>query len=478
MISLIKNELKKIFSKTAIYVVLLITIAICITSNIMNKRVEKIDTTYSEQETEMYQSGLDIAKSNGDEAYEIECQSYIDSRKIASKYDEDSWQRYIIANKLKDKISDMLRTKDKDPESYAIYKEEYDKIMKSLENDDWKSFVQEELVDINMQLETATEGEYKEDLKNQKQVLEWRLEKNIPYGSKNINAYLQAWISSKAEIRQMEKQNYLSYDSKKMLQEHKETVEVCEYAIKNNINSNITKAGNSQLKWSLSDNANILLLDVFSDYGFFIILTVVIIAGTIVSEEFNKGTIKLLLVRPYKRTKILIAKFLTCMIMLVISIISLAIIQTIVGGIIYGFESYGEKIIMYNFNSNSIEKIATIRYLIMNAIAMLPQYILLMTLAFAISTVLTNTPMAIALPILGIFGSEIINALLYTNFEKAKFLLYFVTPNWDLSMYAFGKLPMFEGLTLGFSISICVIYFAILLGMSILTFKNRDIKNI
>ena len=111
--------------------------------------------------------------------------------------------------------------------------------------------------------------------------------------------------------------------------------------------------------------------------------------------------------------------------MLVISIISLAIIQTIVGGIIYGFESYGEKIIMYNFNSNSIEKIATIRYLIMNAIAMLPQYILLMTLAFAISTVLTNTPMAIALPILGIFGSEIINALLYTNFEKAKIFIIF-----------------------------------------------------
>ena len=29
------------------------------------------------------------------------------------------------------------------------------------------------------------------------------------------------------------------------------------------------------------------------------------IAGTIVSEEFNKGTIKLLLVRPYSRNKIL-----------------------------------------------------------------------------------------------------------------------------------------------------------------------------
>lgn len=478
MISLIKNELKKIFSKTSVYVILFVTIGVCIASNVMSKKFERVDVPYSDQENEMYQSELNVAKSNGDEAYAIECQSYIESRTIATKYEEDSWQRYIIANKLKNIISDMLRTKDKDPESYAIYKEEYDKIIKRLEENDWRSFVEEELADINLQLEVESEGENKENLKDQKQVLEWRLEKNIPYGSNDINTYLQAWISSKTEIRQKEKQNYLSYDSKKTLQEHKETVEVCEYAIKNNINSNITKAGNVQLSMSLSNNANSILLNVFSDYGFFVLITVVIIAGTIVSEEFNKGTIKLLLVRPYKRTKILIAKFLTCIIMLFISLISLVVIQAIVGGIIYGFESYGEKIIMYNFNSNCIEKITAIRYLIMSALAVLPQYLLLMTLAFTISTTLTNTPMAIALPLLGSLGAGIIDALLYNNFEKAKILLYFVTPNWDLSMYAFGKLPTFEGLTLGFSISICVIYLIALLWISILSFKKRDIKNI
>lgn len=478
MISLIKNELKKIFSKTSVYVILFVTIGVCIASNVMSKKFERLDVPYSDQENEMYQSELNVAKSNGDEAYAIECQSYIESKTIATKYKEDSWQRYIIANKLKNIISDMLRTKDKDPESYAIYKEEYDKIMKRLEENEWRSFVEEELADINVQLEAESEGENKENLKDQKQVLEWRLEKNIPYGSNDINTYLQAWISSKTEIRQKEKQNYLSYDSKKTLQEHKEAVEVCEYAIKNNINSNITKAGNVQLSMSLSNNANSILLNVFSDYGFFVLITVVIIAGTIVSEEFNKGTIKLLLVRPYKRTKILIAKFLTCIIMLFISLISLVVIQAIVGGIIYGFESYGEKIIMYNFNSNCIEKITAIRYLIMSALAVLPQYLLLMTLAFTISTTLTNTPMAIALPLLGSLGAGIIDALLYNNFEKAKILLYFVTPNWDLSMYAFGKLPTFEGLTLGFSISICVIYLIVLLWISILSFKKRDIKNI
>lgn len=232
------------------------------------------------------------------------------------------------------------------------------------------------------------------------------------------------------------------------------------------------------LQWELSSNAQITLLGVFSDYSFFIILAIVIIAGTIVSEEFNKGTIKLLLVRPYSRVKILLAKFITCLIVLLISLISVAIIQTIVGGIIFGFESYGNEIVMYNYTNSSIEIVSTLQYLSIAALSILPEYLLLMTLAFTISTALTNTPMAIAVPLLGIIGAEMINGLVLNIYRKAEIALYFVTPHWDLSMYAFGKLPTYEGVTLGFSISICVIYFAILLGISILTFKNRDIKNI
>ena len=38
----------------------------------------------------------------------------------------------------------------------------------------------------------------------------------------------------------------------------------------------------------------------------FILIISIVISGSIVSTEFDKGTIKLLLVRPFKRNKILL----------------------------------------------------------------------------------------------------------------------------------------------------------------------------
>ena len=103
-------------------------------------------------------------------------------------------------------------------------------------------------------------------------------------------------------------------------------------------------------------------------------------------------------------------------------------------------------------------------------------YILLLTLAFACSTIFANTALAVAVPFLGYIASSIINqfALLY----KLDWIKYFVTPNWDLSYYLFGGLPLFKGLTAPFSILICVLYLAILLILSLVVFKKRDIKNI
>ena len=74
-------------------------------------------------------------------------------------------------------------------------------------------------------------------------------------------------------------------------------------------------------------------------------------------------------------------------------------------------------------------------------------------------------------------GAEIINEIAY-HFEKAKFLRFFVTPNWDLSIFLFGKLPEFEPISFWFSISICLIYFVIMMFMSIIVFNKREIKNI
>ena len=82
----------------------------------------------------------------------------------------------------------------------------------------------------------------------------------------------------------------------------------------------------------------------------------------------------------------------------------------------------------------------------------------------------------VSIPFLGYIGANIINqlALLY----NIKQVIYFVTPNWDLSCYLFGGSPLFKELTPAFSIIVCVIYLIIMLVLNCIVFKKRDIKNI
>ena len=183
------------------------------------------------------------------------------------------------------------------------------------------------------------------------------------------------------------------------------------------------------------------------------------------------------MVRPYSRVKILLSKYITCLIVLICSIIFVALMQTVVGGIVYGFDSYKNPTVMYNYTTNSLNVVSMTGALATMAVAILPKLILLMTLAFTLSTVITNTPVAIAIPLLGSMVESIINQLAIM-YEKANFLKYFVTPNWDFSQYLYGSLPQMKGITLEFSVCICLAYFIVMMALSIWNFKNKNIKNI
>lgn len=98
--------------------------------------------------------------------------------------------------------------------------------------------------------------------------------------------------------------------------------------------------------------------------------------------------------------------------------------------------------------------------------------ILLSTLAFALSTIFTNSALAITIALLGYMAPSIINMLVIQY--KVTFMQYFVTMNWDLSGYLFGNLPAMEGM----SIITCLIYFLIMIIPTFIIFKKKNIKNI
>ena len=63
------------------------------------------------------------------------------------------------------------------------------------------------------------------------------------------------------------------------------------------------------------------------------------------------------------------------------------------------------------------------------------------------------------------------------SYEKIRaFIKFFVTPNWDFTEFLFGKMPQIEGTSLLFSMTICIVYFVIMLIASIEIFKRKDIN--
>lgn len=392
--------------------------------------------------------------------------------KLMQKYGFDSWQTSVIGSEIG--CHSYLYTMNTytynkgnlSKDSYDEAKSNYDKFIAKLDEGDWKYFAVYQLKDVEEQIANAksTDSGNLNNLYTQKQILEWRIDKNIAYGSDYLNTCLDDYADASYTFNEYKQKKNPTYSEKITYYKNLKTLNVSKYYIENNIN-NI----------SSSDN-RASLLDLFDNYELFILVFVIMIAGGIVSDEFSKGTIKMLLVRPYHRCKILLSKFIVCILMLIFIMLFVAIGQFIVGGIILGFDSLNVPAIIYNYATSQIQTMSIPMYIIITGLAKLPMYILLMTLAFACSTIFINTAVSIVIPLLGYMGSSIINqlALVY----DLKFVNYFVTPNWDLTSYFFGGIPQFEGLTINFSIGICLVYFAIMLLASFAVFKNKNIKNI
>ena len=486
MNSLIKNELTKIFKKKAIYILLFVTLAFIILSNCIYKYFygNSSYSYYSDSYVEYAKqeiNNLDPDKPSDTKMY-IEYKTAIDVSEMMKQYNNDAWQVQIIASTLESYINERntyLYGAEKNEEQANKINEQINELSNKLKNDDWKYFANEELQKAQEKLKTleneknTTEDKQKlesleTEIKNAKidlEVAEYRVDEDIKYGYDYMNTALSTYQQQSYIIAQVENSNEeLSYREEKDYKQAIEDKEISKYIIENHEDIN---KGND-LRGILSR--------FFNEFGLFIIVIVIMIAGTIVSEEFNKGIIKLLLVKPYSRNKILLSKFITILIMIVFSIAIIVGMELFIGGIIFGFDSLSIPILEYNFNTNILEEINVFAYLGIQTLAQLPIILLLATLSFALSTIFTNSPVAISLPLLGYMGASIINQLAIQY--NIGFLRYFVTLNWDFSQYLYGSMPLMEGLTPIFSVIICIIYFIIMIIPTFVIFKKKNIKNI
>ena len=273
-----------------------------------------------------------------------------------------------------------------------------------------------------------------------------------------VNQYKKALNS---DIYYMENNKFDKEDDYKII----ERIALERYAIDNNIKYNILL--NSQnINAILPQDARILLMKVFDNFEILIIFLIIYLSCTIIIEEFQSETIRNVLIKPYSRIKILFSKILTNFLIITVSVIVLVVLQYLIGGLLFGFESYSLEAVRYNSYNKDIVTIDLIQYMITITVSKLFMYITFSSFSLLLGIIVNNIALNILISI-GLYFLSTFESLIN------KFTQYLFIFNWNISNFLFGNINMLVQ-----SIMISTISLVIILLFLITIFKNKDIKDL
>jgi ABC-2 type transport system permease protein len=206
--------------------------------------------------------------------------------------------------------------------------------------------------------------------------------------------------------------------------------------------------------------------------GLMIVITIftIIIVGDVVAGEFSSGTIKLLLIRPASRAKILLSKYISVLMFGILLLLVLFVVSIAINGILYGFKYIDLPLIKMNAEGEIVEKSMILnlwKTYMYNGVST----VIYVTMAFMISSAFRSSSMAIGFSIGALFAGNIVMELLQ-RFDWSKYVLF---ANIDLTQYLVGSRPFQEGMTFSFSVGVLVVYFLIFNVISWLIFTRRDV---
>lgn len=490
MIKLIKTELIKIFHKKSIYIILILMFIFCLLNNILYKidYDENGNYKYLEQEQlkeEEQSLKEELTKYNKDNINEISMyitiKTKLDIIELKKTFSDNSWQYKKINTYLYDIIYKLNNYKYGNLmlSEYDKILEEYQLIIKKLKEDDWLYFLEQEKLLLEETIYNLTETinvttDKKEKIELEKQleeqrfnlkVLNYRINNNIPENNDYLNNALEEYQKSykivkyyqniDMDLKHQEKVHYFNSLS---------NMEINKYIIENK--QNINK----------QNNLNYQLRTIIEDYEIFFVILILVLSGTILCDEFRDGTIKLLLIKPYSRGKILLSKYFSIIIVLGINILCLVIFQLLIGGIIFGYNSMDLPVVIYNFNCSMLIEYSVIKYMIIRIMTKLPFFIVLISITMLIGVISSSIIISITIPLLLYMFTPTLESLaIQYNLE---FMKYLININWNMQGYLFGNIKEFSMLTVGWSLFIIIIYLLVIWMLTLKTFCKKDIKNI
>ena len=463
MIRLMKNEILKLVKKKSFYVVTFIFILFCILTNIVYQssfdsiQEEEVDV----EEIELENKELDL-ENNDDLLLYVENLTILKMEELKQEYSNSSAD-YLIDHFLYNTIYHMYEATYilDDDELAQAYSLQLDEEVERVSRDDWESFVLERISYLEERIEES-EGTEQERYQALLDLAIYRRENKVNY---DVDSYLnQALLfleENTFEYVNLLHDDDLSKEEESRLSFLEEEMTIRKYILEHQediLNDTTLRA---------------VLINFPAEFGLFILIYVIMIAGSIVSEEYTRGTIKYLLVKPFKRRTILTSKLLVVLLMIPVIMLFMSVVEILLGGIQLGFDSLSVPVLLYVDGTITIYSV--LGYLASLLLSSLPMYLVIGILGFMISTITSSTSAAITISFLFyLLGNVISNLALVYDLPIFKG---FVSLYWDFS-YLVSHTGQPYGASIGQSILIVGIYLVIMLCIAYVTFVKKDVKNI
>ena len=216
--------------------------------------------------------------------------------------------------------------------------------------------------------------------------------------------------------------------------------------------------GNDLSGWSMMMTESYILYSLITVFA-------VVVAADSVAGEFTWGTIKLLLIRPWSRSTILLSKYVATLLFALFFTVSAFIVTLLFNMLIFGL---GDSALSSTGLSNWEY---ALRFYLLQFITL----IMIVTFGFTMSSAFRSGGLAIGLSIVFLFaGSMITNLFALANKAWVKYVLFV---HLDLTGYVDGGSgPIYSHpMTLGFSLAVLAVYFVLFNAVSWTVFRKRDV---
>lgn len=252
------------------------------------------------------------------------------------------------------------------------------------------------------------------------------------------------------------------------------SVETIAYSLENNkfIDFYTKNSVRSHFREALKINMAIVMF-----FGIFL-------ASVIVSGEYSSGAIRLLVIRPRAKWKILLSKLL-CMMIYVLGITAVtSVLSLFVHIILYGQSDLNVPyLIMHNGSVSEVPPI--IYYIYDQAVSILPS-LMIMCAAFLLSVISKKSVFALAISLLANVFAGSVSRLLYNTARTAArwlkltpipyFNLNDCFPNVIFQLKRYND-PLLYGINLDQGITVMCIYSAVFIAAAFVIFCRQQIKN-